>query len=84
MSDNFEQQDRWKQKREEADKQRMGGAYVQGFIETAAALVNNDPLFNRGYWKCANGCKPFGMGIARTPRECPSCHKQLIAWVPGS
>ena len=49
----------------------------------AAALVGEEPLFSKGYWKCASGCKPFGFGLARTPRECPSCHKQLILWVPG-
>ncbi len=68
MSETLEKQERWKQQKEEADRQRMGGAYIQGFMETA---------------KCASGCKPFGFGLARTPRECPSCHKQLILWVPG-
>lgn len=83
MSETLERQERWKQQKEEADRQRMGGAYIQGFIETAAALVGEEPLFNKGYWKCASGCKPFGFGLARTPRECPGCHKQLILWVPG-
>ncbi|HZY94574.1 MAG TPA: hypothetical protein VFE98_06900 [Candidatus Bathyarchaeia archaeon] len=83
MSETLERQEKSRQHKEEADQQRMGGAYLQGFMETAASLVDNDPLFNKGYWKCANGCKPFGTGMARTPRECPSCHKQLIQWVPG-
>ena len=83
MSETLEKQEKWKEKREEADRQKMGGAYVQSFMEIAAALVDDDPLFNKGYWKCASGCKPFAAGVARTPRECPSCHKQLIAWVPG-
>ena len=84
MSENvLERQERWKQQREDADRQRMGGAYIQGFMETAAQLVSEEPLFSKGYWKCAKGCKPFGMGLARTPRECPYCHSQLITWIPG-
>ncbi len=83
MSDSFEKEQRWKEQRQDADRQRMGGAYIQGFIETAAALVQEEPLFSKGYWRCAKGCKPFGLGLARTPRECPYCHSQLVAWVPG-
>ena len=83
MSESLDRQERWKERREEADRQRMGGAYIQGFMETAATLVVEEPLFNKGYWKCASGCKPFGQGLAMTPRACHSCHKQLIEWVPG-
>ena len=83
MSESLDRQDRWKERKEEADRQRMGGAYIQGFMETAATLVVEEPLFNKGYWKFEGGCKPFVQGLARTPRECPSCHKQLIQWVPG-
>lgn len=82
-SGSFDRQQRWKQQKEDADRQRMGGAYIQGFMETAAQLVGEEPLFSKGYWKCAKGCRPFGLGVARTPRECPSCHSQLVAWVPG-
>src|SRR2546422_10202137 len=83
MSETLDRQERWKQQKEEADRQRMGGAYIQGFIETAAAIVDEEPLFSKGYWKCASGCKPFGFGLAKTPRGRPSCHKQLILWGPG-
>ena len=48
MSETLERQERWKQQKEEADRQRMGGAYIQGFIETAAALVGEEPLFSKG------------------------------------
>src|SRR2546428_13518240 len=77
MSETLDRQERWKQQKEEADRQRMGGAYIQGFIETAAALGGEEPLFSKGYWKCANGGKPFGFGLARTPRESPGAHMQL-------
>ncbi len=42
MSETLEKQERWKQQKEEADRQRMGGAYIQGFMETAAALVGEE------------------------------------------
>src|SRR6266568_1705795 len=81
MSETLDRQQRWKQQRDDADRQRIDGAYIQGFMETAAALVEEEPLFSKGYWRCAKGCRPFGMGLARTPRECPYCHSQLVNWI---
>jgi len=81
MSEGLDRQQRWKQQREDADRQRIGGAYIQGFMETAAALVEEEPLFSKGYWRCAKGCRPFGMGLARTPS---SVHIVAHSWSPGS
>jgi len=50
---------------------RMGGAISRVSLNSRS-IVDEEPLFSKGYWKCASGCKP-SVRTCKDPRECPSC-----------